>query len=210
MLPAYKIVDAARYAKTSTNTVSYWHHGGDHKATLPRSKKGEALSYMELSEIAFVAAMRKAGVSLQSIRNAREYLSQRFNSEFPFAMYQFKTDGKDLLMNYKEFESDADDGTMIAVNRSGQLAWEKILEDRFAEFDYEAGLAIRWHPAGRESHVVIDPQIKFGAPTVDGVPTWILKGRIEAGESLIDISDDFGIEESKIKEALDFEGVKVH
>ena len=42
---------------------------------------------------------------------------------------------------------------------------------------------------------------------VRGIPTWILKGRWIAGETVADIEEDFNLEESEIRDALEFEGV---
>ena len=84
-----------------------------------------------------------------------------------------------------------------------------MVSDRFAEFDYEHGLALVWHVAGRHSPIIIDPRIAFGAPTIDGIVTWIIKGRIEANESISEIKDDFGLTEEQIKYALEFEGVSI-
>jgi len=75
------------------------------------------------------------------------------------------------------------------------------------EFDYHEGLALQWHVAGRESPVLIDPRISFGAPMVNGVATWALRGRRLAGEPVEDIAEDFGIPLDDVKAALSFEGV---
>ena len=81
------------------------------------------------------------------------------------------------------------------------------MEDRFAEFDYEYDLALKWHVAGRQSTVLIDPRISFGAPMVSGVPTWIVRGRWEAGETVADMKTDFpGLTDDTINDALRFEG----
>lgn len=90
----------------------------------------------------------------------------------------------------------------------GQLAWESVI-GRLKEFDYEdAGIVLRWHVAGPASPIIIDPRISFGTPTVKGTPTWIIRGRYDAGESDGDIAEDFGIEKEEVREALKFEGVR--
>ncbi|MFX8999689.1 DUF433 domain-containing protein, partial [Acinetobacter baumannii] len=71
----------------------------------------------------------------------------------------------------------------------------------------EYGLALKWHVAGRSSPIIIDPRIAFGAPAIKGTPTWIIKGRFNAGESDSDIAEDFRIDKSDVREALKFEGV---
>lgn len=209
-VPNYRIREAARYAHLSSQTVTKWHSkpGANRKATLSTKEEGASLSYLQLIEVAVVASFRKAGVRLSKIKSAREYLSKQLEVEFPFAAYRFKTDGKDLWMDYAAFEATAGDKTLLNASKGGQLAWSDII-GRLQEFDYENdnGLAIRWHVAGRRENVVIDPRIQFGAPTVEGVATWAFKGRWEAGEALDDISDDFGVSTSDVLAALRFEGV---
>jgi uncharacterized protein (DUF433 family) len=209
-VPNYRIREAARYAHLSAQTVAKWHTkpGANRSSTLSTKDKGAALSYLQLVEVAVVASFRKAGVSLKKIKDAREYLAKQLEAEFPFASYSFKTDGKELWMDYAQFEADHGDKTLLAASKGGQLAWGDII-GRLQEFDYEnnCGLAIRWHVAGRDENVIIDPTIQFGSPSVEGVATWAFKGRWEAGESVDEIADDFGVANSDVVAALRFEGV---
>lgn len=207
-LPAYTVRDSARYAGTSPQTVAYWHYqGGTLGPALPGRERRIPLSYLQLIEVAFVATFRQLGVSLQRIRKARDYASQTFNSEYPFAEYRWKTEGTHLLVELREVERGAELGRLIVGDEAGQTAWEPMVAERFAQFDYEQGLAIIWHVEGRDSPVVIDPRIAFGAPTVGGLPTWVIKGRWVAGELLEEIERDFPIGLEYISHALDFEGV---
>jgi uncharacterized protein (DUF433 family) len=116
-------------------------------------------------------------------------------------------------MEFSQFEKTDDFERVIVTDAGGQLGWEPMMADKFAEFDYEQFgdkyWALRWYPAGRSSPVLIDPKIAFGAPTVRGIPTWVLRGRWEAGESLEDIEEDFGIEQPDARQGLEFEGVKI-
>ena len=84
-----------------------------------------------------------------------------------------------------------------------------MLGDRFAQFDYEQDWAVIWRVAGTESRVAIDPRVAYGAPTVLGIPTWTIRGRYIAGESIDDIEDDFGIPGEQIEDALRFEGIEL-
>jgi len=209
-VPNYRIREAADYAHLSPQTVAKWHTapGSNRKSTLSAKERGASLSYLQLIEVAVVSSFRKAGVSLKKIKAAREFLSKQLEAEFPFAVYRFKTDGKELWMDYAQFEAAAGDKTLLVASRQGQLAWGDII-GRLHEFDYENddGLAIRWHVAGRDENVVIDPRIQFGAPSVEGVATWAFKGRWQAGEVLDDIADDFGVSNSDVLAALRFEGI---
>lgn len=208
-VPNYRIRDAARYALLSPQTVVNWHGkpGANVKPMLSGKAKGAALSYLQLIEVAVVASFRKAGVSLRKIKAAREYLAKQMEAEFPFAEYRFKTDGRELWMDYAQFEAAAGDKTLLVASREGQLAWSDII-GKLQEFDYEeAGLAIRWHVRGADQEVVIDPRVQFGAPSVHGVATWVYKGRWQAGEPVDEIADDFGVANSSVLQALRFEGI---
>ena len=216
-LPAYTLTDAARYARVHPNTLRYWFYGrreseGRHRAhpTLSEKERGAGLTYLQLIEVAVVSAMREY-LSLKEIKKTHSYMAQTLGSEFPFAEFRFKTDGAHLLLTLDQVERVTDVNALILTNRAGQETWADMVRDRLDEFVYENddGLAIRWRVGGKHSNVLIDPRISFGAPMVRGVPTWAVRGRWAAGEDVGDIQDDFGLEESEVREALKFEGVDV-
>lgn len=202
-LPSYQIGEAAAYARISPQTVVAWHK--IEAALLAQREKRAALSYMQLIEVAVVAAFRKAGVSLKRIRAAREYAARNLKSEYPFAEYSFKEEGKHLWLDSGQI--DVKPGTVLSADQGGQLAWESVI-GRLREFEYEKdGIVLRWHLAGPSSPIIIDPRISFGAPAVKGIPTWIIRGRWNAGESDSDIAADFGLKKDEVREALKFEGL---
>jgi uncharacterized protein (DUF433 family) len=204
-LPAYQVGEAARYARISTQTVVAWHKV-DQRRLLSEKGHGERLSYLQLIELAVVAGFRNAKIPLPEIRAAREYVKRTLRSEHPFAEYQFKRYGKSLFTEFVEDKTGRKN--LLKANQAGQLAWKEIVGPLLKEFEYEPeGVAIRWHVAGPSSPIIIDPRLSFGTPTVKGVPTWIVKGRFDAGESDSMIADDFGIDVPTVREALKFEGV---
>ena len=205
-VPNYQVGEAARYADISPKTVLAWQKDASGQTISSREKRSP-LSYLQLIEVAVVAAFRKSGVSLREIKVSREYLSKRLEAEHPFAEYSFKTDGKSLFMDYEQVAGKKGTGTLLRPGKGGQLAWDEII-GRLNEFEYERkGIVIKWHVDGRDSPIVIDPRVAFGAPTINGTPTWVLKGRWEAGEAVDEIVDDFGLRRPEVIEALRFEGI---
>jgi uncharacterized protein (DUF433 family) len=206
-LPNYQVQEAARYAHVAPQTVVQWQKGAAGPALAPREQR-VALSYMQLIEVAIVAALRNSGVTLRRIRDAREYVQQTLKSEFPFAEYRFKTDGQRLFMDFAEIVGKRKGrGTLLRPDQGGQLAWEAVI-GRLEEFEYERNrIVIRWHVAGPQSAVAIDPRVSFGAPMVKGIPTWAIKGRWEAGETPEEIADDFSLRKAEVVDALSFEGI---
>ena len=211
-LPAYRVADAARYSDISPQSVTNWTRRSlsTGEPALPGRARGSRLSYLELVELAFVATFRALGVSLATIARTRDYMRQTFTAEYPFAQYEFYTDGVHMLLQWQEFEDVPELNEVIVADAGGQIGWEDMMASRLAEFDYEHDLALVWHVDGRGSPVRIDPRLAFGAPTVSGVPTWALKGRWAAGESLSDIAEDFGVDECVAAQGLAFEGHKTN
>lgn len=204
-LPTYQVGEAAQYAGISPQTVAAWHR--IEKEFLSKGDQA-ALSYMQLIEVAVVAAFRKAGVPLRNIKATRDYAKNILKREYPFATYKFSVDAKHLYLNSNQVDG-VHEGSVVQTDQGGQLAWEIVI-GRLKEFDYDEehdGLALRWHLAGRSSPILIDPRIAFGTPMIKGTPTWVIKGRWDAGESDSDIAEDFRIGTEDVREALKFEGV---
>jgi uncharacterized protein (DUF433 family) len=205
-LPAYRVSEAARYADAKPGTVSSWHtRVGRLGPVLKGRTRGEALSYMQLVEVAFVADFRRMGISMLKIRKARDYLMKRFDAEYPFAQLSVRQEGPHIVMDLLDVEPDAEMGSLIIADRTGQLGWAGVIENRFGQFEYVENLAIRWHPGGRQSPVVIDARICFGAPSIKGVPTWVIRGRKMAKEDDEEIAEDFGLDVRDVHAALVFE-----
>ena len=199
-LPAYTTQEAATLCRTTRQTAARWHY------EFPFAKKLRApLSYLQLAELAFVASFRDVGVSLRKIRLAREYLSKIFRVEYPFVELRLKTDGANILKDFEELEEDT--SKLIVANAAGQEVWTELVTVRFEQFDYEQDLALRWYPRGRHTPILIDPRISYGAPIVAsvGVPTWVLRQRYDAGETLEEIEDDFEVPRIELIAAIDFE-----
>jgi len=194
-VPNYDVGEAARYAHVHANTVSRWQRSSTIGARPSRKK----LSYLQLIELAVVAAAQDAGMKLADIRAARAYFAGAFNTDHPFATVRLSTDGVDLAA-----KAGAD---LLIGNKGGQLAWKAVIGQRFREFEYEEGLAARWRVAGETSPVMIDPRVRFGAPHVSGVPTWLLKERWESGEPADEIEEDLNVSNPELVAALAFEGI---
>jgi len=209
-LPTYSVAEAARYSEAKPQTIGYWFRGGQTSPpTLPRRKAGERLNYFEAVEVAFVAVFRSYGVRLKNLRTARAYFQALLQTEYPFAAQRFYTEGTRILQEWGDLQELSEFTEVIIGDEQGQLAWAGLLGEKFETFDYERGLALRWHVAGRSSPVQIDPRVSFGAPSVRGIPTWAIRGRKQAGESVEEICDDFGLEDHEVIAGLEFEGLEL-
>ncbi len=207
-LPAYATKEAAQYARTSVSTVTRWFYGdGGTRRILAPKEARVPLSYLQLVEVGMVAMLRRVGVPMNRIRRAREFAVQTLDLEYPFTDIRWRTEGHHLILHLSDLEHDDALRRLVVADAGGQLAWEEMVGLWFLEFDYDAktGLAIAWHVAGRDSKILLDPRIAFGAPQIRGIPTWAIKGRSVAGMSIQEIAEDYGISEEDVREALTFE-----
>lgn len=161
---------------------------------------------MELVEVAFVATMRRHGMSLQRIRRSKDYLARAYKVEYPFVELRLKTDGAHILKEADEAEGGP--GLLVVADEQGQFAWEQILAERYEQFVYEDNLALTWYPLGKEKPISIDPRVAFGMPAVNGVPTRAIAGRFMAGDNDPKLlGEDYGLNVGLVIQALAFEGV---
>jgi hypothetical protein len=155
-LPAYQVSEAARYARVSASTVTGWHNISERKAApLDARSRGAALSYLQLIEVAVVAALREQKVSLKRITEARQYISTQLKVEYPFARYSFKTGGRRLWTDYAQvIGRKRGKGKLLGLNDRGQLAWDAIIGGRLKDFEYNGtGIVIKWNVAGPDGDV---------------------------------------------------------
>lgn len=205
--PSYTLSEAARYAGIAPATISRWYQ---QEGGLTGREPGQYLSYLQLVEVAFVATMRNYGLSLRRIWRARQYLADRLGCEYPFAEQRLMSDGVHLLLELPLEEGvPEEERKMIVLDEGGQLAWKRILSERYVQFEHVNGLALVWHVSTVNQKIVIDPRIAFGAPQINGVPTRTIAQRWNAGDSLDEISDGFNLEPNDVVAALHFEGVRV-
>lgn len=211
-LPAYRVGEAASYTHISPTTVAAWTKTyADRARTVVNARqRRKGLSYLQLIEVAVVAAMRKQGVKLDEIRRARAFFERETGLRYPFAQLKFKTDGVDILLELEGAGRRIIRDKLMAANHNGQFLWADLIATRFEEFNYDQSGGVRsWKVNGNKSAIEIDPKIAFGAPQIAGAPTWAIKDRWAAGEGLADIADDFNVSKKLVAEALAFEGLIV-
>ena len=209
-VPVYSVPQAAHYVGMPTTTLRSWVRGrsypvregeawSDPLTVLP----GEArrLCFYNLVEAHMLSAFRwQAGVQMGRIRLALQNLRTRFaNEQFPFATRAFITDGATLFLEEAE--------GLIDLSAPNQRLIEKAIRINARRVRWANGRARLFFPLTRQEpesprRVVIDPRIGFGRPTVEGVSTAVLVERFRAGESLGDLSNDYGLTVIDIEEAI--------
>jgi uncharacterized protein (DUF433 family) len=212
---AYTLPDAAKVLRLPIPRLRVWVSGRTQSQGVGRKKvypagkldaQGEArdrhFNFHTLVELFTLAHLRKLGVSLKVLREARVELADRFKTTHPFALEGLLTDRKKLLMDLGE-------KALLELGSGGQTSFEDILEPFCLrlEFDGATHLACRYHPLGKDKPIVVDPARSFGRPIIVGtsIATENLAALIRGGEAVEDVADDFGLTPDTVWEAWHFE-----
>jgi uncharacterized protein (DUF433 family) len=104
-------------------------------------------------------------------------------------------------------------GELINLTRAGQIAIREVLIQHLKRVERDdAAIPIRLYPfvgAGLPDStrsVVIDPRRSFGRPVLvgAGIRTQVIADRINAGETVGELADDYELTEEQIRDALVF------
>lgn len=214
-LPAYGIPEAAHYLRLPVATLRTWVRGRYYPTLRGRQRfesvihladtQRALLSFVNLIEAHVLAAIRRHHqVPFPKVRSALQYLERHSPSPHPLADQSFATDGLDLFVEQL--------GQLVAVSDEGQVIMRTMLEAHLQRIERDiSGLAVKLYLFTRQDEpktsprvIVVDPHIAFGRPVLVGtrIPTEIIYQRFEAGESIVQLADDYGRTSSEIEEAL--------
>lgn len=98
------------------------------------------------------------------------------------------------------------------VSKGEQVEIAELIRSHLQRIDRDAcGVPIGLYPFTRKltnkeavKFVIINPYIAFGRPVVVGtaVPTSVLADRFKAGDTLIDLANDYGAQLEAVEEAI--------
>lgn len=222
-VPLYTITEAARIVDVPPSTLTTWAQGyvrrppgrpeviGDPIVTYlePEGPRRPSIPFVGITEATVLAAVRRSGVPMQRIRPALEALEERLGLEHALASRSLYTDGAELLYDYGETHSDRQEGRAalgLVVVRSGQRVFTEAIQEYLRRIEYGPdGYANLIHvPAYREAAVVVDPTRSFGAPIFErgGSRVDDVLQRFWAGETLVELSDEYGVPLNHLEDVL--------
>jgi len=215
--PAYSVTEAARYLKVASATLRAWVVGrpypkadgvGHFRPLIdPPSRQPTNLSFWNLIEAHVLRSLRtEHGVSLKDVRQAISFAEKTLNVESLLRSKELRTQGGELLLERY--------GKLIELSASRQLAMRRLFHDHLARVALdEWQFPIRLYPfisadvPTSERPIAIDPSIAFGRPIVvrTGVGTNTIAERIDAGEDITEVANDYGLSETEVEQAILYE-----
>jgi len=166
--------------------------------------ENELLSFFNLAELHVLAASRyRHNLSFKTIRGAMDTIEHKYPTAHPLISKDFKTNGRDIFL-----QSIAETTNLSTPQ---QLNFKEIM-DAFLEHIVadEHDLVRKIFPliAGQPDDRIISITygISSSQPVIDGigVPVWVIHNRYKAGETLESIADDFDVQVSQARRAIDY------
>lgn len=215
--PAYTVAETARYLKVAPATLRSWvvgrpyptGKGTAHSRPLIRPAKNPPvmLSFWNLIEAHVLRSLRiDHAVPMDALRRAITYAEKTLNIDRLLLSPELRTDaGKLLLERY---------GQLIELSASGQIAMRSLFNAHLARVEWdEWKFPVRLYPfagsfaAAEKRPVAITANIAFGRPVLvhGGITTAAIAGRIDAGESLAELAEDYDLTVAKIEDAVLYE-----
>lgn len=214
------MAEAARYARVAPATLRSWVVGRPYETQrgtqrfspllLLADPGRKLLSFNNLIEAHVLRALRldrdggRAGASIRDIRNALDYAERELGIDRLLLRRDLLTDRQHLFLDHL--------GELVNLSRSGQIAMRDLLDQHLRRIQRdEAGLPMRLYPFGQKPidrpAIAIDPAVGFGRPIVQrrGIATQVLVERIDAGEELQDVAEDYDLTPEEVREAILYE-----
>lgn len=221
-MPLYTVADVARIVEVAPSTLRSWakgyiRHSEDRRdvtgdpviSYIQPSRRGEpSVTFIGLAEALVLAAVRRSGVPMQRVRPALIELQREIGLEHALASKKLYTDGAELLYDYAEGRSGPEGKRArdLVVVRSGQRVFADVIDAYLRRIEYGPdGYASLIHlPAYDRAKVVVDPRRAFGAPIFERGGSKIddVLERFWAGESLDDVSAEFGVPVDELEDVL--------
>ena len=214
---AYTLGEAARYLRLPSATLRSWVLGRDYPTAeggrkfppliRPASKRPPLLSFSNLIEAHVLRSLRAVHeVPVKALRDALTYAEKELSIDRLLLRPELRAEaGKVFLDRY---------GQLIELTASGQLAMRQFFDEHLKRIDWDASkLPVRLYPflsAATPSEarpIVINPRVAFGRPVLqsNGVSTFTIVERIDAGESVNDVANDYDLGPTEIEQAILYE-----
>jgi uncharacterized protein (DUF433 family) len=209
----YTEAEAARLLALPQSTLNYWLEGGKrgHKVYRPiirEEPRGDrqAVAWAEFIEAGLLRQYRREhGVPMAELRAFTDIVRREYQVPYPLAHLQPFVSGKELLIRAQDAAGLEADFCLVALVR-GQAMLTPAAESFVQRVTWHDDLATQWRPHDDpKSPVRINPEVRFGRPSIAGISTEALWEHEQAGETTEDIAGEFNLSADAVRWAIAYE-----
>ena len=208
----YSEAEAARLLRVSQSTLHYWLEGGTYRhSTYAPVLRSEPTGKRTVTWAEFVEASllrqyrRKLNVPLAELRDFINLLREEFGIPHPLAHERPWVAGRQLVIEAQDASGLPQDLWLVVPTRKQPLLLEPA-QSFVNRVEFADDQAVSWKPHDDpKSPVVVDPDQRFGQPSVSGISTVVLWEHSEDDYASSEIAAEFGISQTDVDWAVSFE-----
>jgi uncharacterized protein (DUF433 family) len=208
----YSEAEAARLLRVPQQTLHYWLEGENWRGheylpvIRPEPTGQKVVTWAEFVEAGLVSQYRRADkVPLDGVRRFIAILREKTGEPYPLARERPWAASQRLVILQAQAGAGLDAEYLLYAPVDNQLLLLPPANQFLDRVDFKDDAAVLWRPAGRESPVVIDPELRSGKPSVDGISTTVLKEYSDEGYSYEEIARDFSLPVRRVELAVAYE-----
>ncbi len=205
--------EAARLLRVAQSTLHYWLEGGvrrgkTYRPVIRPARQGghPPVTWAEFIEAGLLREYRRTHlVPMAELRAFIDRLRDRYNVPYPLAHQQPLAGDRRLILEAQEAAGlDADFWLVVWAN--GQYLLTPPAQSFVERVTWADEIAAGWRPHDDPaSPVRMEPDVRFGKPTVRGVGTEALWEQVEAGDDVTEVARAFDLSVNEVRWALAYE-----
>ncbi len=208
----YTEAAAARLLRVAPATLHYWLEGRPrgtktYKPVIREEATGSnRVTWAEFVEAGLLRQYRRThNVPMVELRNFIESLRQELRVPYPLAHARPFVSGRKLVVE-AQTQAGLDADFALVAQVGGQYVLTPAAQEFYERVTWDGDVAAQWRPdPNPDSPVVVDPEVRFGAASVGGISTVILRELDLAGEDETDLAETFGLTAAQVRWALAYE-----
>jgi uncharacterized protein (DUF433 family) len=208
----YSEAEAARLLRVPPSTLHYWLEGGIRRGKTYKPvirvepSGGRTVTWAEFVEAGLLREYRRTHkVPMTELRAFIDLLREHFGVPYPLAHRRPYIVGKELVLAAQE-QAGLDPEFCLVAAVSGQLLLTPASEAFVRRVTWDDDIATGWRPdPNEESPVRIEPDVRFGRPSITGVSTGTIWEQDEDGAEVDEIADVYRLEVADVRWALAYE-----
>ena len=211
----YSEVEAARLLCVAQGTLHYWLEGGTqrdrtYKPIIRVEPTGaRSVNWAEFVEAALLREYRRTHrVPMAELRQFIDLLREHYGVPYSLVHHQPFVSGRQLVYDAQEDSGLAPEFYLVAAV-SGQYVLTAPSASYLGRVTWIDDVAAAWRPHDDpRSPVVVDPEVRFGRPSICGISTEVLWEHADSGEDVHELAEAFDLTVSDVQWALAYENAQ--
>lgn len=209
----YSEPEAARPLDVAPSTLQYWLEGKPgprdkvYKPVIRTEPRGRhaAVTWAEFAEAGLLREYwRRLHVRMADLRAFIEHLCDAFGVPYPLADRRPYVSGRDIVLAVQEATKPPGELWLVTQARDQYLLTPES-QSFLDRAKWNGDVAVAWQPAGEDSPVLIEPDIRFGRPAIEGISTAVIWEHADDGKSDEEIVRAFGLTTADLVWTLAYE-----